>query len=268
MKKISNLISIYLLSLAFACGNKSKIKEIEYDGYTVKGNINFTNHDTIFEGPIEYFDKNGKLSTVINFTNNKRDGEYIDYHSNGKISQTANYSQGELHGIIKLFDSSGKLFYQANYFHGVEMGDRKKISKDTFSSYTFKSFEGLDVYKCGWDSKNKIVENGGLLNYVTNYYMDPDVNKMKLSVFIYLINPPHKKVTYLLFDKNMNTGDSSLIHTTSAKNGCFEKFYIEPQAENHRYLWDVQAYYPTEKITLKNILKEEERPLILPTTQD
>jgi antitoxin component YwqK of YwqJK toxin-antitoxin module len=268
MNPVFKIILITLFSFILACGSDSESKQIKYGEFIVKGNIKIKDHDTIFDGPIEYFDTTGKLSTIINYSSNIKNGEFIDYYSNGKISQKAYYSQGNLHGIADFFDSSGKVIYESNSFYGIEVGPIKSFSEDTFKLYRFKNFEGVDLYRCGWDSSKKIIEGGSLLNYVTNYFMDLDEGKLKMSLFIYLINPPHKHITYKLFDKNINAGDSTVIFKASSKDGFFQKVYFDPPKDGHKFLWDVSAFYPSENILLKNILNEEERMLKLPTSRE
>ena len=259
---------LFIFIALYACNGDREISQIKQGDYIMKGTIKLVNGDTILDGTIKYFDLTGKLSSIINYNNNERDGAFIDYYGNGKISQRATYSRGKLNGVTQFFDSTGKIIYEVNCFYGIEVGAKKTFFNDTFKVYRFTNFEGLDLYRCRWDSVHKIVERGNLLNYVTNYYLDRDEEKLKLSLLIYLINPPHKRITYKLYDKNSSSGDSTLIYEGSSKDGFFQKVYFDPPKEMHKYLWNVEAYYPTENILIQNVLSEDERLLKLPSARE
>ena len=254
------LLIFLILEFIYSC--HSDKKEISIGGYFMRGKINISNGDTILDGPIEYLNKNKDLRTLITYSHNKKDGRYLDYYPNGSLRQTANYSNDKENGFIRYFDSTGKLYYESNYYYGIEVGSIFSLKNGKPEKFRFLNFEGIELYRCEFNSTNPPLESGDLLNYVTQYNSNED--SLKLSIFLYLVNPPHKHLTYRLYDKNLLSSDSAIIYEIKSDSSIFKKILIGPPKQNHLYLWDVEAYYPNNQIRLHNVISEKERKLNLP----
>jgi antitoxin component YwqK of YwqJK toxin-antitoxin module len=253
---------LFVCVLFLSC--KHRIREIEYGNYVLKGNIQVIGKDTIFDGPIEYFNSHGRIVSRINYSDNKKNGKEISFYANGIPSQESNFYYDYENGISKLYDSMGRLVQQKTYYHGIPVGSIEEFRMDTFYSYRFENFEGIPLYRCQYDTFGKIVESGNILNYVTNYGIIDGVEKV--TVFLYLVDPPHKKISYKLFDVNLQNKDTILMKTvkSSTTSAPFAIIYLNIPPKNHKYHFEVEAFYPKENVLLKNILTAKESDFIMP----
>jgi len=263
----SNYLLIVPAAFLIGCFSDSSVKTINYGDHTAEGNIEITDHDTIFNGVIIYRDaKSRKVTSEVNYVYNARQGVYKEYHQNGTVAQHVNYSNDKENGFADVFDSTGKLTYRTYFYYGMEVGPSIKFANDTFAVYRFNTFEGSALYRNGWDSDHQITEQGRLLNYVTTIVEDKQ--GMQLSIFLYLISPPHKQIKYFIFDKDTRTGDSTLVFQSNSNMEVFQKVLLPYPGNGHEYFWKVQAFYPKENITLEDILQNDEKKMKLPLSID
>ena len=254
---------LIFLCLTIGCVEKNDSKKIVYDGYTIKGgDIKIVGKDTILNGVINFFDSTEKLKMIVEFKNSAKNGSYRDFFQNGNISQEINFADDKENGLYKVFDTSGKLISTMNYFYGVPIGGATKFGVDTFTVYNFFNFEGVNLYRCDWNAKDRIVEYGQLLNYVTSYENVGD--DLKLVIFLYLIDPPHKKIFYKLFDISNENKDSVLVYQGNSQNSFYERVYLNPPEKGHVYVWRLDAFYPKQNIWVNDLLKGEHSLLAMP----
>lgn len=257
-------ILIIVIVFFEACQNDTRV--ITEGEYTVKGNIKITSNDTLFEGPIEYYNKKGQIVSSSNFHYNYLNGLYRTYYDNGKVELESNYYYDKEHGESKVYDSTGKIIFKNNYYYGRELGSTYNYQNDSVYYYRFLSFDGWELYSCRYnkDSAAAIIENGSLLNYITNYKDVGGVTKIEL--FIYLVNPPHKKITYKIFDIDLDKADTSLVSKITVYDSAdqFKILYLDVPKPQHKYYFKGDAFYPKENVTIENILEEKERDLRLP----
>ena len=69
-------------------------------------------------GLCKYFFANGKLKSVCNYVDNKKEGEEILYYNNGSVKTTRNYVNDILEGPYKEFNLKGKLISLYSYIEG------------------------------------------------------------------------------------------------------------------------------------------------------
>src|ERR1700677_4880420 len=204
-------ISIIMMSFFCCASCKNMGKEIKENGYSIRGDIKITATDTIFEGPIEYYNSANKLVEVSNYHENKRQGKSIIYYANGKIEEESYYIGGYKSGRNVLYDSLGKLIQKANFWNGLAVGSQEFYKSDSLQIYRFVSFEGIPLYRAEYDWHKGLLESGSPLYYVSNY--SDDDNLRRILLFIYIMNPPGEKLTYRIFDTDTTRKDTALIKT-------------------------------------------------------
>jgi len=262
MKKV--ILAIILFSVLFTHCISSDYKAIKKDNLILEGNISFKGQDTIFQGPIKTRNANDNiLISVTNFENNKRNGPYTEYYSSGKIYSSSVYDNDLLDGKSYVYDTMGNRIYESYLYKGLHVGPVKYYNNDKIDRYHFETFEGEYLYQCEYKSSKEILEQGNLLNYVAKY--ENDDNVLKLSVFLYLISPPHKRVTYKLYDKNKSSHDSVLVFSWFSDTIPFKEFVVEAPKEGHIYLWNLEAYYYNKKVSYPILLDDNMRTFRFPS---
>ena len=245
---------------------KNRMNEVIVDGYKVRGDIEVIKNDTIFDGPIEYYDSNNRLAERSEFHANKRQGISTAYYPNGKIWQIKTYLDGYENGESVTYDILGKITQKSNYYHDLDMGSEEFYKYGSLAVYRFLSFEGYPIYRGEYDTAKGLLETGRLLFYVSNF--SDDDNKMRIKVFLYLMSPPGKALTYKIFDTDMKSKDTLLLNTFKKIDFKeFTTFYLNLPKENHKYFFEVEAFYSNGRKTVKNILKPEDCDLVMPGTK-
>ena len=266
MKNIVIYCCIPSIFLMVSCSNKNKLSEISLGGYKVKGNIEVVKNDTIFAGPIEYYDSSGNLAERSEFHENKRQGLSTAYYPNGKVWQTKTYLDGYENGESITYDILGRITQKANSYYDLDMGSEEFYKYGSLTVYRFLSFEGYPIYRGEYDTAKGLLETGRLLFYVSSY-SDSDY-KQRIKVFLYLMSPPGKALTYKVFDTDMKAKDTLLLYAfkkTDFKE--FTTFYLDLPKENHKYFFEVEAYYSNKQKTVNNILKPEDCDMVMPGTK-
>ena len=260
-KKIIIGILISSICSFFSCKTDLSTK-IAYGQYFIEGNIKIIGQDTILNGHITFYDSTGNLVFITNYKDGIMNGLSKEFYKNKKIKQEVNYFYGIQHGITKDYDSTGEIIYQTNYFHGLKSGSQLSYRNDSCKLYAFSNFEDYILYSCNYINDSTIIETGGLLNYITYPIRVDSSNKIEL--FLYLIDPPHKKITYKLYDKNLQNQDSILVKQLSAQDGFFSDLQVDRPTEGHKYYFTIEAFYPKQNKLFKNILREEKREVYIP----
>ncbi len=258
-------ITIVFFSLYYlSCKNEPHTKRIGYGEYSIEGDIKIAGKDTIFNGPISYYDKAGSLMAIVNFKDNKINGKAVDYYRNGKLKQEEEYENGVKNGITRVYDSTGKIISEINYFSGLMAGSQTTFHSDSAYVYKFVNLEDWPLYSCTYEN-NQAVERGNLLNYFT-HYIESNGEK-KIQLFIYLLNPPHKEITYKLYYKDLKSNDSIVVQSLSYHDGFFQILQLDIPKADHKYFFGVEAFYPKENVKVKDILKDYQKELKLPIIQ-
>ena len=78
--------------------------------------------NSIFDGTLECYFKNGKLSLKRTYNNGKLNGECIEYTEDGLIKRAANFNNGELTGLYTQFNEDGT-YSQIEYSYGKPIHD-------------------------------------------------------------------------------------------------------------------------------------------------
>ena len=66
-----------------------------------------------------FYTEDGKLAELLNFKDNKENGEYITYHTKGTISGKGHYNNGKLNGLAKKFFENQQLHRAIEYKDGM-----------------------------------------------------------------------------------------------------------------------------------------------------
>lgn len=128
------------------------------DKYIVNGLIhmisqliqfNYTMSGIKDKGRTKYYNKDGTLKALGLLINNKRYGEWEEYHSNGEIKSCINYRFFTLHGKYDEFDENGRLTVSRNY----SIGELKEVVEYTYKDGDNKHFERT------YDSDEKLIND-------------------------------------------------------------------------------------------------------------
>ena len=260
MHKIFLILS---MSCFFGCQNNSSLNKIKYGKFFIQGDVTIHDKDTTLNGKIDFYDSSGSLRFSQFYKNGFLDGMGKEFYKNGKIRQVVNYKCGVQNGLLTDYDINGRISISSNYFYGLRAGPQVSYVDDDPLEFKFGSLENITLYKCRYINDSTIIEDGSLLNYLTKYIKKN--NSLKIDLFIYIIEPPHKMLTYKIFDKNIETGDSSIVQELNWKNGFFSEVSLDTLLQKHKYFLTIEAYYPKQKKTFYNVLKEEKRELYIPT---
>ena len=106
-------------------------------------------------------DKSRKKAQVLNYKNDRLDGESIEYFDNGLIKSKINYSNGLKNGEIITNSPNGKPMLRDNYINGVKNGwcyaydgNGSEIGKEYFKMG--KRLEGKELEKYLQKIKDKL----------------------------------------------------------------------------------------------------------------
>lgn len=88
------------------------------------GHRNFLDSKGNKLGLWQYYSPEGYLALVVNFKNNKRDGEYLRYQSNTNlVFEKGAYLNGFKHGTYERFYSDGSIRVKGVYESGEKVGE-------------------------------------------------------------------------------------------------------------------------------------------------
>lgn len=96
----------------------------------------FFSPDTIMQGKWTSYYPNGKVESIINYSNGLKDGYCKSFHDNGQLWTVIRYSKGKTMDIVSNYDRNGKLQRKGNLKNGYgtiiiydENGDKKNIER-------------------------------------------------------------------------------------------------------------------------------------------
>lgn len=249
--------SYFILALFITSCAEDDIREIYIEEDKYVGNISFIDGDTIFEGSVQHF-VDDELYGVYNYHNNVLDGESLLFHSNGKISVRTNYFFGIQNGDYIIYDTFGNIIHKSYNYYGRTLGGIYYYSDNIVRKYRFNSFDGFNIYNAiyKYNGRDTVLEEGNLLNYLTNIIQDNGT--YKIDLFLYLINPNHKELTYKIEKCDLITNDTMTVYqVNSAKYGVpFVTIKLDLPKKNEKYLIRGEAYYPKYDTIVDFIEKE------------
>ena len=103
-----------------------------------------------FNGKVNVYDQErGKLLSVHNFINGKKEGKCLSYNFEGRLYSEVNYINGKREGKWVSYDSNGKLESEVNYINGKREGQEYiyyKEKKYPSDYYVNDKREGKCIY--------------------------------------------------------------------------------------------------------------------------
>jgi|GEM_PF-1702714 len=261
LRRPSNVLSLLLIFVLVFSSCFNEEKRVQYGDYICKGNIKVIDGHPFFKGEIKFYNKSNELVFSTNYVNNLRHGISKEYYPFGGIKQELNYFYGIEHGLASDYDKNGKIIVKTNYYYGLRSGGQIIYNKRYDSMYVFSDLENYNIYSCKYINDSTYIENGGLLRYFATE-VEAD-SRTKVRLFFYVVSPPHKELTYKIFEKNILSGDSALVAQASSTGVFFQDITLSWPKENHKYFFSIEAFYPRQNVRFKNVLAEERREIII-----
>lgn len=180
------MILIGLLRILF-CTIPLNAQDTLFHSNGVVKEIFTVNKYGVKEGPIKYFDEQGRLRRtgffetgemvgqwksyhsngqleevcqyeLFSFHNSRKVGQNILYYENGQLYQILNYKNGKLHGVWKWFNQNGQLHFIEYNKDGETVGKRKEWY-DNGKLYSIEKYTRKGEARGKW---KKYYENGKL----------------------------------------------------------------------------------------------------------
>jgi antitoxin component YwqK of YwqJK toxin-antitoxin module len=127
------IVFFSLLSLQLLAQNRNKgtfLMPVNAND-TVK-HRNFLDENGNKVGLWQYYSQEGYLSLVVNFQNNKRQGEYVRYQTNTHlIFEKGSYLNGYKHGNYERYYSDGSIRVKGVYKNGEKVGEWMYFHKES-----------------------------------------------------------------------------------------------------------------------------------------
>jgi len=123
-KKISLILSIFLLLFLTACDTPSFGDKVEKEYYTGgKVRSTFTWSDSTGKNGIKKtYGFDGKLTSTVNITNAVPNGIMTMYDEKGRVIKQTPYVNGKIHGIEKSFYPNGDIMISVKYENNIKNG--------------------------------------------------------------------------------------------------------------------------------------------------
>jgi hypothetical protein len=231
-----------LIVIFYSCSdkpNRLSYKEIEKDGYIIKGNVI---DDSVFNDTMRYYDRNNILISKKVFVNGTQSGVSFDYYPNGYVWIASNYSINTKNGKYLVFDSTGKLQFESYYYFDLGVGPVIYYKNNDPERYFFISLDDRDLLRIDysdWRGISGIFDQ--LVNFSVNETRRDTVNE--LSVFLYLINPPKLSVVYSV-DKANRIDDSKKAFVRSINSdGMFIRFSLPKLSDQaEKYVFKLEVF--------------------------
>lgn len=77
--------------------------------------------DTIYDGKRTFYYENGKVKNIVNYKNNKKDGDYIEYFENSKIAVKGTFYNNKKSGVFVLNNKKGKIAGKEIWDNGIKV---------------------------------------------------------------------------------------------------------------------------------------------------
>jgi hypothetical protein len=177
----------------------NETKRIVVGDYLAEGEIKI-DKDTVFNGPIKFFDRTTKkLSYEQSYRNGIVEGFSQYYFPNGKTKIELSFRDGKKFGFVNYFDTTGNLISRNYMYYGIRLGPGLDYSKGKLVNYRYYDFDYNLLFALNYDSIQ-----GHRINQLQKgffYYLRYDVihdDAFQKSYLLYLINPPKYKFDYSL----------------------------------------------------------------------
>ncbi len=164
--------------------------ELQGDGVCTYLGVN-DDSETIWEGKVVTYFKNGKLSSERTYINGKLNGNVISYYENGLIDSKIPFVDDKIDGMALFFTDNGTKCKRVEYVNGELKNDYYELT-DYNGCYS-KFYHKDDKVK--WVSpttkeKQKAYRNGEIINYYEN-------NGLTLAI---ILSASREYGNYLKFD--------------------------------------------------------------------
>lgn len=94
-------------------------------------NNNIINNES-YEGVVNYFDIDEKLSSKVNYKNGVIDGLKKVFYKTGELQSVVRYKNGKENGVFKTFNKNGKIKTRGRYKNGEKVGVWKTFYKNVY----------------------------------------------------------------------------------------------------------------------------------------
>ena len=135
MKYCKIILSVVFL-VSLLVNAQDVVKKSFYPDGKLKSVISYS--DTIRSGTAKFYYENGNLKEERNYVNGRVDGTVKLYHKNGKLSEIFSIIDGKREGPTSLFDSTGTYVSDIDYTSGKQ--DERSLDMDS-SEKLDSSFE-------------------------------------------------------------------------------------------------------------------------------
>jgi hypothetical protein len=241
MKKIEILIVVNISICLFCSCNKKKqnIVTIEKDNLIMKGDII---NDTIFNDTILYYNLSNTLMESKFFKDGVLNGNDIRYDSNGKVFQTTAYSYGVKNGFNTYYNPSGKMFYRDFYYYNLTVGPVEFFdTSGNIKRFFFANLQNetlMDIDYKNWKGIKEIYNS--CINFTSNIAKEDSIDKV--SIFLYLINPPKFSFKYSIF-KEKKPSDTDITEVRKIQtDSSFTTVLLPVLPDSERYCVGVDIY--------------------------
>jgi hypothetical protein len=180
------LFFCFLLTAFFGCKNQiANIEKRQIDGYTIVAHFD----KDVIEGEANFFDKNGVLSHVSNYSNGVKNGVSVSFYSTGMTKDSAQFQGGLQNGFEYSYDENGEKVATSFFYYGIRIGPEVFFKHNKVSDFYFTDFNKEDLIECRYDSAGKITDIS--LYNIKLRTQDVLGNQAKMTnVFFYLPHPP------------------------------------------------------------------------------
>jgi hypothetical protein len=192
MRNLIPFIAAVLGFMSLRCNDKGKQKRKQYGEFTVEASFNDKNE---IDGIAKFYNQEGILTSVENYSNGIRNGNTVHYYSNGLVKDSIFFDHDIMNGFQSTYDSTGNLRSRSYQFYGHKMGPQTFFSNGLVKQYFFVDFNRDPVVDCDYDSS-------GNLSRLSSYSARPSLysvisnTERLLDLFMYLPVPPGANVEF------------------------------------------------------------------------
>mgnify|MGYP001285228123 CR=1 FL=1 len=230
--------SILTLTIIFHSCSRERPKRLgeqlmRYQEGFISGDVFIDKNDTVFNGRVNFFDLKKKMIAIVEYTENIKNGK-IKRFSNGKIEQESSYFYDYENGMKVEYDSVGNVTQRYFVYFGRQVGPSTQYKEGHPFHFIFSNFDKKILYKCEINNGKKNGERGSLTNFTTDFIYEN--GKKKLALYFYVIEPPYKKIEYLIYliDEKLKKG--SLVYTVNSDDGFIQEILLDMPKSNYRYI--------------------------------
>ncbi|MBS4064319.1 MAG: hypothetical protein KGZ74_07145 [Chitinophagaceae bacterium] len=245
MKK--ELFLIPIIFFIASCINHNTATKKKIGDYIVESKFK---NDSIPDGLTKYYNLNGQLRSMFNFSDGVKNGAALNYNDNGKVHDSINYSYGKMNGWHYVYDTLGQLVFKNYFFFGQRIGEEIFYKNDSIKAFAFINFEKKRIFSCAYDSIGITGASGDIL-HVSSYGINSD-NRRQQGVFVYLIYPPKVFVKYSLGIINEETKERKETLVLQSSNFFWDTILPAPN-KNWKYYVSAQYIDSINKVNEVNV---------------